>query len=46
MIKILVLNGPNLSMLGKREPALYGTETLDDIIQGLRERAATPGRLS
>jgi len=43
MIKILVLNGPNLSVLGKREPALYGAETLDDIIQGLRERAATLG---
>lgn len=43
MIKVLVLNGPNLGLLGKREPALYGTETLEDIIRGLTERAQTLG---
>lgn len=37
--KVLVLHGPNLNLLGSRQPEIYGHETLDDVNNGLRETA-------
>ena len=43
MSTILVLHGPNLNMLGTREPEVYGHETLADIDDRLRSKAAEKG---
>ena len=40
MAKLLVLHGPNLNLLGTREPGIYGADTLDDINARLQQRVA------
>lgn len=37
MKKILIINGPNLNLLGRREPEVYGTVTIDEVIACLRK---------
>ena len=41
--RVLVLNGPNLNLLGTRQPEIYGKEMLDDIINRLRTQALMAG---
>ncbi len=42
-MKLLVLNGPNLNMLGIREPDIYGKETYDDLCRMVKEHAEKRG---
>jgi 3-dehydroquinate dehydratase-2 len=41
--QILVLNGPNLNLLGTRQPEVYGPQSLDEIVTGLRRHAEIRG---
>ncbi|MEO0346402.1 MAG: type II 3-dehydroquinate dehydratase [Pseudomonadota bacterium] len=40
---VLLLNGPNLNLLGRREPGIYGARSLEDVVTGLRKEAAALG---
>lgn len=37
-MKIIIINGPNLNLLGKREPGIYGNQTFEEYLEDLRNR--------
>lgn len=37
-MKIIIINGPNLNLLGKREPSIYGSETFEDYFENLKTK--------
>ncbi|HYQ68106.1 type II 3-dehydroquinate dehydratase [Actinophytocola sp.] len=43
MSRLLLLNGPNLGILGRREPAVYGTDTLSDVEKAVADEVAERG---
>lgn len=43
MANLLLLNGPNLNLLGRREQSIYGAKTLNDIVDGCQQFAQTCG---
>ena len=43
MTRVLLINGPNLNLLGQREPEIYGTATLDDHVESATKRASEHG---
>ena len=43
MRKIVVVNGPNLNLLGKREPQIYGTRSMADLLKTVRAKARELG---
>lgn len=43
VVRLLVIDGPNLNLLGVREPSVYGTATLDDVRRRAADRAASVG---
>ena len=43
MSLIYVLNGPNLNLLGKREPSIYGAQSMEEYFEGLQLRFASRG---